>query len=133
MALSEEARARRLEWRAELLETEPADDRKAADAKLFRRAARLARAVAKARPAFEAAHDRLQEEHYTALAAWHKAGRQGVKPDNTEATWSDTDVLEFRAARNEWAAFFNGEDYRAAVNRCRLDNWSEPSDEELMV
>ena len=132
MAISEEARARRYEWRAGLLQFDPGDDRKTADATIFHRAAVLARAVAVARPGFDAAMDELELQQAKAVTAWIKGGREGDRPTLQEATRNDSSVQLFRSARDQFNDYTRSEDYRQAVNRCRLDDWTELSDEELM-
>lgn len=130
MAVNEEARARRLEWRAGVLSYDPDNHRKQLDAAVFLRVAKLARLVGDARPAFDAAMDALSADHYDRLAAWHRDGRGGDKPTLQDST--DPAVMLFRACRDRLAAALQDDDYRAAVNRCRLDDWDEPSDDDLL-
>lgn len=132
MALSEEARARRYEWRAQMLRLDPGDQRKAKDAAVFDVAAHYSRAVSEARPAFEAAMDDLTVRQAEATIAWVKGGKAGDKPHVKDNTAADPAVLLFRDARDRFSDFIRTEDYRVAVQRCRMDDWAEPSDEELM-
>ena len=132
MAVNEEARARRYEWRAGVLRFDPADDRKVREAALFEKAARLARRVGELRPAFDKATDQLSAAYYAELAAWHKGGRKGDKPTNNDAVWNHPDVLAFRGARADFSELFSTAEFRAAAQRCHINDWSEPSDEELL-
>lgn len=132
MAVNEEARARRYEWRAAVLRYDPDDSRKAADAALFEKGARLARRVGELRPAFEEASHALQADHYRAVAEWHANGGAGDKPILNDAMWSDRDVLAFRAARADFSELFGSPEFRAAAQRCMIDDWAEPSDAELL-
>lgn len=132
MAVNEAARAARYQWRADMLSFDPDDDRKVADAALYREAARLTQAVDAARPGFQAAMDEIELAYLDAMAAWVRGGRQGDKPTMQEATRSDSSVQIFRAARDALSSFVHGDEFRMAVGRARMDNWAEPSDGELV-
>jgi hypothetical protein len=123
MAVNERARAWRLRWRSNVLALDTGDAQKAEDRDVLMLASILANLIHEHRPAFEAA----QAAHELAVAEWVSGGKQGPRPVN-----NDPDVIAFRRTRNDYSAFMRTPEYRAAIARSRLNDWSEPSDLDLL-
>lgn len=134
MALSEAARAARYQWRADVLAyDDTGDDVKASDRSRYEQAARLAQAVADARPAFQAAVDEIELGHLADMLAWVQSGRSGDKPTMQAAVSSDSSVQIFRSAREALRDYVQSDEFRQTVGRARQDDWDEPTDEELVA